>query len=270
MSKKYVALLMVVVVVSFVIVACVGCTPNYPPLSVDLSEYDLVFYDEFEGTDLDPTKWKRTEEQLRQASAGGTGWWRDECTQVADGNLVLTSMFKDGELKSGAVDTKGLFENTYGYYEIKFKVDKTQGLWYAFWLQCDGVTSVGNAGKDGTEIDVFEIIPVHKEFQTNFHWDGYGEDHQVGSGTPLKINDAFYEEWHIVKFLWTEQSYTVELDGEVTFHTEGDDNAKYGGICAVDTHLKFSSEFGSWGGKVIEDMLPATMLVDYVKVYQHK
>ncbi len=244
------------------------CLTGCKKLNVDLEQYTLVFYDDFDGTELNPNNWVKCPEQPRQVSQGGRGWWRDECVEVKDGNLVLTSMLKDGELKSGAVRTYGLFENTYGYYEIKFKVDKTQGLWYAFWLMCDGVNQVGNEGRDGTEIDVFEIIPYLNELQTNFHWDGYGEYHRVGAGKPLKLAEDFFDNWHVAKFLWTEDSYTVEIDGRVTFHTQGKSNADYGGICQVPTFLKLSAEYGDWGGEVVESMLPATMLVDYVKVYQ--
>ncbi len=256
--------LFILIIIGVMLMSLVGCNR----IDVDLEEYKLVFEDNFDGSDLDPAKWVRCPEQPRQVSQGGKGWWRDECVEVKDGNLCLTQKLVDGELKSGAVRTYGLFENTYGYYEMKFKVDKTQGLWYAFWLMCDGVSKVGNAGRDGTEIDIFEIIPYLGEWQTNFHWDGYGEHHQIGKGKPHNIKDSFYDEWHVVKFLWTEDSYTVELDGEVTFHCDNRDRDEYGGICQVPTFMKISAEFGSWGGDVVEELLPATMLVDYVRVYQ--
>ncbi len=237
---------------------------NIKKLDLDLDQYQLVFYDDFDGKELDQTKWDRCPESPRQDYKG---WWRDDCISVNDGNLVVTARLVDGEMQSGAIRSLGRFENKFGYYEIRFKVDDANALWYAFWLMCDGVNKVGNAGRDGTEIDIFEVVPFIRHIETNFHWDGYGEHHQVG-GEFSSIDDSFFCKWHIVKFLWTKDSYTMDLDGKIVFDAKGKDTIKYGGVCQVPTYLKISSEFGSWGGELREDMLPATMLVDYVKVYQ--
>ncbi len=261
MNKNNILKIIAVVLIgALMIMTVLGCAK----IEIDLDEYKLVFYDDFDGTDLDSEKWEKCPEEQRQDYKG---WWRDDCIAVSDGSLVVTARLKDGEMQSGAIQSKGHFENKFGYYEVKFKVDDADGLWYAFWLTCDGVRSVGDEGRDGTEIDVFEVVPAIRHLETNFHWDGYGIDHKSG-GKYSRIGKSFFDEWHIAKFLWTEDSYTVEIDGKTTFHTSGEKSAKYGSICQVPTYIRFSSEFGSWGGQVDEDMQPAKMLIDYVKVYQ--
>lgn len=232
-------------------------------------EYIETFFDDFEGDQLDATKWKRSREQERQPSMKRNGWWKDECSYLdGKGNLVIEAKEKDGQLISGSVETEGIFEQSHGFYEIKFRCQKTSGLWYAFWLMGqNNEEHIGNGAADAAEIDIFELISKEafvgrNSFRTTVHWDGYGKEHRsYNSGNHL-LQDSFYDQWHVAQFVWGDEDYSLYLDGKHMWTLSG---IKAGGMCQGRNWMILSAEFGVWGGPLVKDMLPAKMHIDYVK-----
>lgn len=237
--------------------------------------YLLTFYDDFSSNKLDTRKWAKCPEWERQTHLQNHGWWSNECSYVKDGNLVIEGKKKNGKLLSGGVRTKGKFEQAFGLYEIKFKIEKTSGLWNAFWLMTEKEQIVGNGAVDGGEIDIFEVLPndtnqpAGKRTYINsaLHWDGYGKDHK-SKGSSIVIDDSFFDEWHTILFEWTEDSYKAFLDGEEYWSVTGDEAEAWGGIVTSKNYIKITSEFGRWAGPLDESALPSKMYVDYIKVYK--
>jgi len=220
----------------------------------------LTFEDTFEGNTLDGTKWKKCPEQPRQ-DAGGR--WADSMTSLdGEGHLVLkAALAEDGTPISGAIRSKGLFEQAYGYFECRLKFQRTTGFWGAFWLMCDEEVNVGNGAVDGAEIDIIESGDFPKQGVNHaIHWDGYGEHHRsVGH---FMTRPDLYEGYHTYALAWTKDAYIFFIDGEETWRTDEP------GICEVPTYLKLSCEFGHWAGEIRPDELPDCMIVDYVRVYK--
>ena len=71
---------------------------NKKPQTLDISDYELVFADEFDGDSLDTSKW-------RQHDGGGVrkgGYWTLDQARVEDGNLIITTQYKeDGQSGPG-------------------------------------------------------------------------------------------------------------------------------------------------------------------------
>ena len=129
---------------------------------IDGRHYAITFEDNFDGTELDTSKWKRADEQRRQDL---NNYWCDEMSYLdGEGSLVLEMSYDEetDRFNSGAVETKGLFEQAYGYFEVRCTLNSKPGYWTAFWLMGDSVLSENNGGKDGTEIDIYES-PFHNE-----------------------------------------------------------------------------------------------------------
>lgn len=238
------------------------------------SDYLLTFYDDFSESELDLTKWKRCNQEERQASQANHGWWSDECSYIENGSLIIEGKEKNGMLLSGGIESDGLFEQTYGLYEIKFKVEKTTGLWYAFWLMGDNDEAhVGNGAVDAAEIDIFEIVANEPYgngpnlLKTSVHWDAYSSNQKSAGSPNYNFEDSFYDEWHIAKFIWGKENYELYIDDAQIFKLNGED---FGGICQAKNYIIISSEFGAWGGPKDTSVLPSKMYVDYVKVYALK
>jgi beta-glucanase (GH16 family) len=132
--------------------------------------WTLVWSDEFSGPDgsaPDLAKWTY--------DTGGKGWGNSELecytnrlqnAQIKGGNLVITArqesvpfVCSDGSTSSytsARLKTQGLLSQTYGRFEARIKIPAGQGMWPAFWMLGDNITTAGwpTCG----EIDIMENI----------------------------------------------------------------------------------------------------------------
>ncbi|MBQ3027723.1 MAG: glycoside hydrolase family 16 protein, partial [Lachnospiraceae bacterium] len=234
-------------------------------LYVDGEAYSLTFEDEFEGTELDMTKWSYCPEWKRQDLEC---YWENDCTQLrGDGNLTLTSEYRNGKYYMGAVRSKGKFTQTYGYFETRCTLNTVPGYWMAFWLMGETVSNENGSGVDGTEIDIMETAYFGQAINHALHWDGYGANHKsIGKKT---FNSEVYDgEYHTFSLLWTETEYIFFIDGEETWRTSAEEA---GGICEAPLYLKLTTETGSWTASSLDtSKFPTEVYVDYVRVYEKK
>ncbi len=228
-------------------------------------EYQLTFYDDFNGTALNKKLWSLCPEQKRQ-DVGGR--WDDDMVKLdGNGNLIILSDVVDSTPVSGAIRTKGKFEQARGYFEIRCKLQQASGFWGAFWLMTNDVKNIGNGAKDGAEIDIFESFSVENGgINHAVHWDGYGENHKKKSISVYNKN-LYDGEFHTFSLLWTENEYVFYIDGNETYRLDKTVPG-FPGSCEKKCYLKITSEFGSWAGEYDKNELPDPIVVDYVKVYK--
>ncbi len=224
-------------------------------------EYVLTFLDEFSKKELNTSNWEYCPEWTR-ADRGGK--WAPACTTVEDGKLVLSVIYDEeaGHYKSGAIRTKGIFEQAYGYFECSMRVQDVPGFWSAFWMMCGNVGNVGNDGVDGTEIDIMEAFNA-ETFGINhaLHWDGYDEHHK-SEGQSEYREDLYDGKFHTYSVRWSPEGYKWYIDGELMWESTA------GGVCNQPGYMKLTLEVGSWAGEIDLSDLPATVEVDYVRAYQ--
>ena len=254
--------------------------------SVDMKRFELVWSDEFDGDSIDETKWTGVHHKDGQTIVRKGGWWNTDMASVSDGALhISTRYYENGYQDNGktgwystALYTKGLFEQKQGYFEIRCILPEGSGMWSAFWLNCDGMNSVGNGGRDGAEIDIFESAYydslLRNRVSTNVHYDGYGEDLKSENvTTPFIINNNPYEEYNTYGLEWNEKEYIFYINGVET------GRSTFGGTSQVEEYLILSVEVGgengtakdNWAGKALSsDFNPTDFIVDYVRVYQYK
>ncbi|MBM3499835.1 MAG: glycoside hydrolase family 16 protein [Armatimonadetes bacterium] len=233
-----------------------GLTP--PDTLPDLPEgrtWKLAFNDEFDGTALDDSKWQIPEEHVRR-----DGWWSPKAIRLdGQGNLVISAL-KDGDrYLDGCVRTRGKFEHAFGYYVARVKLQQQPGHWSAFWLYNDCVGKLGDEGRDGTEIDIYEKPWLDDRVQHALHWDGYGPEHQ-SEGQVAQVPGVM-DGYHTFSLWWKPDEYVFYVDGNETWRTNA------GGVCQVPLYLKLSDEIGPWAGDIADAQLPDAFLVDYVRVY---
>ena len=236
---------------------------------LDGQKYTLSFFDDFEGDKLDSKKWERCPEWNR-GDIGGK--WDDDMVWLKDGNLhVGVSRANDGSLISGGVRSRtkrerNLFAQARGYFEIKCKLPKATGCWSAFWLMSN-VSKVGNGAVDGAEIDIMESFNVKNGLINHaIHCDGYGADHK-SQGCESRNKKLYDGKFHTFALLWNENGYYFYVDGIQTNKLDNT-QSNFLGSCEVETYLKITTEFGSWGGEVNDRLLPDALVVDYVRVYE--
>ena len=273
---------------------------DHEPSLLPEGEWNLVWSDEFDGTELDKSKWGYTWWERERKG----GFWHEDMVDVKDGNLVITTAYfedglptpeaykgyfekhpsdKDyrGGWYTGVVETRGKFEGLYGYYECRAILPKSTGMWSAFWMMNEGVYKVDGSGKDGTEVDVFESMFYKDEIigygdcvQTGVIYDGYGPE-MVGVGLGKYYANNPYEEYNTYGVEWNENEYIFYINGVETCRTS------FGGVSQNPEYLILSCEVaGDNGvanadrhgtGKIsLEEGDTAEFIVDYVRVYQYK
>ena len=205
-------------------------------------DWKLVWADEFDGTELDMTKWSYRTLIWGQRHRGFS---EDGIILDGNSNAVFRIFEKDGEIVSphlqtgymwfdephttealfGDVDETekpGLvwpvgklhepkFIHRYGYYECRCKLQKYDGWWSAFWLQSPVIGSSLNPAVSGVEVDIMESFKPGSIATHAIHYNGYGVDHVVKTAGEDK--DITLDEYHTFGLLWELDGYTFYIDG---------------------------------------------------------
>lgn len=238
-------------------------------------DYQLVWHDEFdEGENLDTRMWTH--------EVQGAGWVNHELqtyvnavspggkpvTELSNGNLHINCFKENGKIYSGRVygnKSKGFL---YGVFEARIKLPKGKGTWPAWWMMPVVFTSWPHCG----EIDIMEEVGYNpNQVSSSIHCTSY--NHTIGTQKTHEMNCSGAEgEFHIYTLEWTEDYIQTYVDGkkQLTFVNDkkNDDNT-------WPFHVAFYPILnlawgGDWGGSqgVDESVLPVTMEVDYVRVFQ--
>lgn len=235
--------------------------------------YKMVWHDEFKGKALNKD-WTVVEKPA--------GWVNHELQtyvtmdpegvsplKVSDGTLKITAYkAKDGKIYSGRMNACQQTGWQYGYMESRIKLPKGKGTWPAFWMMPVG----GGRWPACGEIDIMEEIGGDANMiHSTIHTRKYNN-----TGTPIENGHRRIEgaegEFHIYGMEWTPEHMVFYVDGEqlLDYKNEGTEDAwPYDKPFYIILNLAFG---GDWGGckGVDHTVLPITMEVDYVRVYQKK
>ena len=231
-----------------------------------------MWAEEFEGpagSGPDPATWT--------AELGGGGWGDgqlqrytdspDNAAMDGDGRLAITARREPGgEITSARLVTRDAVSVRQGRVEARIRVPAGRGLWSAFWMLG---TDIGEVGWPACgEIDVMEHVGSSPtSVHGTLHGPGYaglggGVGHARDAGVDLT------EGFHVYGVDWSADRVTWLLDGRA-----------YGTLTPGDVPgpWPFDHDFylllnlavgGDWPGNSAEDLvLPATMLVDWVRVH---
>jgi len=254
-------------------------TPSLVPPS---SGFVLSWGDEFNGADgsvPDPSKWTY--------DIGGGGWGNNELetytnraanAQIKGGNLVITAQKEtftgtDGTTRdytSARLKTQGLFAQAYGRFEARIKIPAGQGVWPAFWMLGNDITT--NGWPKCGEIDVMENIGREPGI---VHGSLHGPSSTVTtsdetSTTTLPNNANFIADFHVYAVEWdpAQVKFFVDSNNYVTFQKV---NWPPNGTWVFDHPFFIILNFaigGAWPGSPdATTQFPQQMLVDYVRVY---
>ncbi len=137
----------------------------------DSREWNLVWSDEFDGdagTPINTANWT--------AEIGGNGWGNNEREYYTDrpenasldgnGNLAIVARQENPgdyhchygtcEYTSARLISKDKVEFTYGRVEARIQIPRGQGIWPAFWMLGNDISSAG--WPQSGEIDIMENI----------------------------------------------------------------------------------------------------------------
>jgi beta-glucanase (GH16 family) len=258
--------------VSFFVATHILLLSAHAKANPPLPNYSLAWRDEFNGAQLDETKWT-----ARDLHWGET-FEDKESVFVKDGYLtVQTTTGADGLHHTGYLSTRNKFSATYGYYEAKINFQDAPGTWCAFWLVSDRILPM-SAEAVGIEIDIVESLPGHNDSYPvhvhNWNVDQNNNQHtHVGlhaqnpsPSRPLQGND------HVYAVEWTPEGYQFFLNGALVWQdkTYLSHDKKY---VILNCHVNGKTGVG-WAGSIPAEGFgtPETsttrMKVDWVRVWQ--
>ncbi|HEY9217474.1 MAG TPA: family 16 glycosylhydrolase, partial [Phenylobacterium sp.] len=183
------------------------------------------------------------------------------------------------QYSSGAITTApsengsqgSLFE--YGYFEMRAQLPTAAGAFPAFWL-----LPTENHGTDPNhppEIDIMEQIGNKQAYWGTVH---PGVDHpHTGNNQPMIDPSSGYATsgeivtnglpdlsgWHTYGLLWTPEKLVWTFDGVSKFE------APTPSLFDSPMYILANLALGGWGGAVNDAQLPASMNIDYIKVWDY-
>ena len=247
----------------FFVVSCIAQRPAQGPMSQERYTpkklgYKLVWKDEFKGNKLDPEKWA-----VRGVGPRGIAFVSEEAVKVEDGYLKLYALKKGDSLLGSAVGTQDLFMSKYGYYECRAQLQKSPGVWAAFWIQSTEIAKGEDPAVFGAEIDIFEFF---KKLGTdivshNVNW-AYGPNQQTTRGMQSYLKGVS-EGFHTFGLEWTPEKYIFYIDGYKFYEVTQ-------GISHIEEYIILSMEYPSTHEEIKNTVFPDVFIVDYVKVYRRK
>ena len=248
------------------------------------SNWEMLWSDEFDGEDLDLSKWNRL--------SWRPGWVNNELQAYTErdtniflesGFLVLQGLIDPGfsgtdyngndynaDYTSGRVNTDGKFSTTYGRFDIRAKLPKGKGSWPAIWMLGESINSIG--WPDCGEIDIMEHVGydegmIHGSIHTEEYNHMYNTQ-RSGSKYIENVTSTF----HVYSLEWSPFYLRYLIDDEPFFFVYNDskgDNSKWP---FDDPHYIILNLAigGDWGGVqgISTSDFPMRMMVDYVRVFK--
>lgn len=234
----------------------------------------LVWSDEFSGDGgaPDPTKWSFTS---LNTTTSGPGWGieYDSPSAIAVGGGLLTvtaTRATDGGVMSGAIDSKGKFQQAYGRFEARMKAPPGAGVWPAFWLMGD---TNGTSWPTCGEIDIVEIVgsAPKNAYATVHSGNTSNASRNTSTGgvytSPGPDQSAGF---HVYAVEWSASKLDFYVDTNL-YETITPSTLTSGQLWAFDHafYVMFDLAIGgSWAGPPNASTFPAPLQVDYVRVYQ--
>jgi beta-glucanase (GH16 family) len=251
------------------------------PLKADGTPWQCTFHDDFEGTELDHSKWVAQTAFLTGDPKGVFACYVDSPNNisVADGSLRLTVRKEaapqpcgtpdstvTSSYTSGSVSTYQLFSQEYGRYEARIRNTATSesGLQETFWLwpdDRDGPIDPQQTGDTG-EIDVSETYSNYSSLTVpRLH---YAADPKPDPGVNTAYCSAERGVWNTYTLEWTPTTITVFVNGHLCLTNTSADPVFH------RRHIVLLTQALGDANNPATDAtpIPATMDVDYVHVWQ--
>lgn len=278
-----------VFVSTLLLCATLGCTRVSPIDVPDPRVWRLVSGDEFNGpagARVDTTRWNY---DIGDGCANGICGWGNEEKEYYTNSSENIAMNGRGQLQiiarvapagltcyygpcrytSAKITTRGKMFARPGRVEARIKLPTGQGLWPAFWMLG---TSFGHVPwPESGELDILENKGSQPDRTSSaIHGKGYSGDtpfvntNTLSSGTIADDYHVYAIEWDSTqaRFFVDRTPHLTVTRAELERHGKSVLNSSYFLILNLAVGGKFDGDPKS------DAVLPATMLVDYVRIYE--
>ena len=249
-----------------------------PYLATSAAE-KLVWADEFNGESLDYSKWGVEE----NAYGGGNNEqqiyrWDQKNLRVEGGNLIIEAHNDKPNVtgtsrpySSARIRTKHRGDWKYCRVDVRAKLPIGKGIWPAIWMLPTDEKYGGWASSG--EIDIMELVGHEPStYHGTLHYGG-GWPRNKYKGEKFKLaKGTFADDYHVFSLDWKKGRITWSIDGKVWQTQEKwySEKGKFPAPFDQRFHLLINLAVGGqWPGNPDSNTkFPATMFIDYIRVYQ--
>lgn len=248
-----------------------------PSTAFDLTNYNLVFTDEFQGDSLDSSKWNTAltwgpdlvvYNQLQYyVDTQNTPDFGYSPFSLDGEFLTITASETPESLRSaaneqawlsGALTTAGKFDFTYGYAEASVELQAGRGLWPAFWML--------STDFDNLKPELFVMEYDGSKPNSLFHNYNYTDsDGNLRSPGQWEVSSAaFADGFQKVGVAWSPEELLFYINDIPRYRIVGEN------VSSQNMYLILSLAVGGiWPGAPDGTTpSPNSIRVDYVRVYQ--
>lgn len=256
-----------------------ACLSTLSPAQEAPAGWKLVWSDEFNGKEIDFSKWG-VEENGHGGGNGELQYYADrpENIRVENGNLVIeakkekfNSAGVEKDYSSGRMRTKRRASWLYGRFEIRAKLPTGRGVWPAIWMLPENSPYGGWAASG--EIDIMELVGHEpNKAHGTLHY-GASWPKNVHTGAPYTLEKgSFADDFHVFAIEWEKGEIRWYVDGKL-YQTQNKWSSTGGPFPAPfdkPFHLVLNVAVGGgWPGPPdASTVFPQKMEVDWVRVYQ--
>jgi len=257
--------------------------------SLNAQNWQLVWEDNFDGSDLDSTKWEH--EYGTGAQYGLWGWGNGELQHYQSQNTTLNNGIAKIEVReepggiiesfwnqasyysSSKITTSGKFDFRYGKVEARIKTIDGQGFWPAFWMlpvngswPCDGEIDImeqwGNPYLTNQTSGAAHIGTCPYSSSTHFY---------ETSSKYISIG-SYADNFHTFSIIWNEDIITWYVDDIELF------SLNPSSFWSIPSQSGWPFNSNEWylminlaitsSGPDANTVFPNQIEIDYVRVYQ--
>jgi len=269
-------------------------TDRYPAgeyrVTTPSQKWVQVWGDEFEGSDLDYTKWEKEENNYGGGNLERQAYRTDSKYCVVEDGLLNINVYRDAHTtsdgktqpySSARIRSQKRGEWRFGRFEIRAKMPQGEGIWPAVWMLPTESKYGGWAA--GGEIDIIESrgSAVH-ETTGALHFGGpWPRNTYLAHAYRFPKKNAA-EDFHIYTLEWNRDEIKWFVDGELCKKRTKDEwfseaaqqnpsapfNQPFHLIMNVAVDGRFFEKTTQQADKLPPNAFPQTLQVDYVRVYQ--
>ncbi len=229
----------------------------------------MVWNDEFNGTNLDTTKWA----PFVGNDTGGDVWYtgRTNNLYVANGaaHLVAQQEALGGfSYTSAQLRSDGLYSKQYGLIVARIRQPVGSGFWPAWWMLGQNYDTTGwpYCG----EMDIMECFGDPTHILGSLHYaDINGQNTSQGNYYTLPTPGDTTANYHTYSVQWTSNSIIWQVDGLniLNWINWGATNGPFAYPVPFNQPFFFLLDLAVNNGTIVNTTFPSEMQVDYVRVY---
>lgn len=267
-------------------------TPSDPAVA----GMNLHWQDEFSGTALDTSKWNYEQGYYITNDPNSWGWGNNELQHytnstenvfVQNGQLNIRAKndpksfpqdpSRYAQYSSGKINTKDHLSFQYGRVDIRAKLPTGNGIWPALWMLPKDA-AYGAWAASG-EIDIMEAkgrLPGTTSGAVHFGGQ-WPVNKYIAGEYHFPQGQTFANDYHVYSMVWEEDNVKWYVDGKFFFKVSREQwysvaapnnpNAPFDQPFYLIMNLAVGGHFDGGLSPAPSD-IPATMLVDYVRVYK--